>query len=43
MSCSNIECEYNRHGKCWNSNYSYHCDYRPMKTEEELKEVFKNG
>ena len=43
MSCSKEDCPYNKHGKCWNSNYSYNCDYRPMKTEEELKEIFKNG
>ena len=27
-SCSNIECKYNINGKCWNSNYSFNCDYR---------------
>ena len=31
MGCSKKECDYNRHGKCWNSNYSYQCSYRPLK------------
>ena len=28
-SCSNIECQYNVNGKCWNSNNSYNCGHRP--------------
>lgn len=35
MSCSKIDCTYNRHGKCWNSNYSYECPYRPKNRREE--------
>lgn len=33
MSCSKIDCDYNKHGKCWNSNYSYDCSHRPKKEE----------
>lgn len=40
MECSNKGCEYNIHKKCWNSNYSYECPYRPHKTKEQvLKEL----
>lgn len=35
MSCTRIECEYNKNGKCWNSNYSYDCSYRPRREENE--------
>ena len=27
-SCSNMECDYNKHGKYWNSNGSYKCETR---------------
>ena len=33
MSCTKIDCLYNKHGKCWNSNYSYDCQYRLKKGE----------
>ena len=26
--CSKIDCNYNKNGKCWNSNYSYDCGHR---------------
>ncbi|AXF52447.1 MAG: ribosome associated inhibitor A [Caudoviricetes sp.] len=26
--CRDRECYYNKHGKCWNSNYSFMCDKR---------------
>lgn len=39
-SCSNIPCPYNKHGKCWNSNYSFKCKYRPEISKEELEEMF---
>ena len=29
LSCSKVECKYNKNGKCWNSNYSYDCKHRP--------------
>lgn len=28
LHCSNTQCEYNKHGNCWNSNYSYNCKHR---------------
>ncbi len=28
MKCSKVTCDYNKNGKCWNSNYSYHCPHR---------------
>ena len=31
LLCSKTECEYNKNGKCWNANYSYNCDHRPIK------------
>lgn len=31
MSCSKTDCPYNKNGKCWNSNYSHDCEYRPKK------------
>lgn len=33
MGCSKIDCDYNRNGKCWNSNYSYKCPYRNKREE----------
>jgi hypothetical protein len=35
MSCSKNDCKYNRHGHCWNSNYSYDCPYRPKIENKE--------
>ena len=44
MSCTNKNCEYNKHVRCWNSNYSYKCSHRPHKTKEQiLKELNANG
>ena len=31
MLCSNTDCKYNVNGRCWNSNYSYDCNYRIKK------------
>lgn len=31
LSCSNVNCECNRNGKCWNSDYSHECNYRPRR------------
>lgn len=42
MFCSKHNCNYNVNGRCWNSNYSFKCGHRKHKTEEELKEMFKN-
>lgn len=28
-SCSKLDCYYNKDGRCWNSNHSYHCGHRP--------------
>jgi len=35
--CSKLDCPYNKDGKCWNSNYSTDCPYRPS------REVIDNG
>lgn len=43
ITCSNSECQYNKSGRCWNSNYSHDCSYRPKKTKAELKEMFHNA
>lgn len=43
MKCSKTNCPCNKNGRCWNSNYSYDCGHRPLKTEEELKEEFKDA
>lgn len=40
--CSNRECLYNKHGRCWNSNYSYNCGHREHKIINEVREMFKN-
>ncbi len=29
MSCSKRDCEYNKDGRCWNSNHSFDCGHRP--------------
>ena len=34
-SCTNIDCPYNKEGKCWNSNGSYECLYRPKEVINE--------
>ena len=28
LTCSKTSCKYNKHGKCWNSDYSYNCQHR---------------
>lgn len=28
LNCTKADCEYNKSGKCWNSNYSYNCSHR---------------
>lgn len=33
IKCSNLSCKYNRHGDCWNDNYSYDCPHRPKKED----------
>ena len=35
MKCSNTECKYNLDGNCWNANYSYNCNHRPIKGDVE--------
>lgn len=42
MSCSKNDCLCNKHGKCWNSNYSFKCQHRLHKTEEEVRIVYEN-
>lgn len=34
LDCSNISCEYNINGKCWNSNFSNDCGHRLKESEE---------
>jgi hypothetical protein len=29
IGCSNLECNYNVNGRCWNANHSYECSHRP--------------
>lgn len=41
MECSKTQCDYNRHGRCWNSNYSYQCIHR--NTNEETKNLLNRG
>lgn len=31
MTCSKEQCNYNKNGKCWNSNYSFNCGHRIIK------------
>lgn len=31
LQCSKLECEYNRGGRCWNSNESFDCGHRILK------------
>ena len=31
LQCSNLECPYNTNGRCWNSNNSNNCGYKPIK------------
>lgn len=31
LQCSNIDCPFNINGKCWNSNNSNNCGYKPIK------------
>lgn len=33
ISCSNELCEFNKNGKCWNTNCSANCPYKPKKEE----------
>ena len=28
MKCSKTDCDYNKEGRCWNSNYSFDCKHR---------------
>lgn len=30
LNCSKNDCPYNKNGKCWNSNNSAHCKYKPI-------------
>lgn len=45
MTCSKIQCEYNKHGKCWNSNHSYKCGHRIIKENpnDETKNLLNRG
>lgn len=40
--CSKHDCLYNKNGRCWNSNYSHKCAHRPLKTIEDIRELFKD-
>lgn len=35
ISCTKGDCRYNIDGKCWNANYSYNCQYRKEKTDND--------
>ena len=32
INCDRTNCKYNKHGKCWNSNNSYHCNHKIVMT-----------
>lgn len=34
MGCSKTDCPFNKNGKCWNSNNSEKCGYKPIKEME---------
>lgn len=40
--CKHRCCEYNVDGRCWNSNHTFDCGKRKLKTREELEEMFKD-
>lgn len=42
MSCTKLDCLYNKHGKCWNSNYSYNCCHRLDRAKEEARKMYEN-
>jgi len=44
--CSKAECPYNKHSRCWNSNYSFNCGHRVIKEmgkKEETINLVKRG
>lgn len=45
QSCKDIDCPYNRHGKCWNSNNTVKCSNREKEEEkdDETKNLLNRG
>lgn len=45
VGCSKIDCEYNRHGKCWNSDNSVQCGHKIILTNpnDETKNLLNRG
>lgn len=45
MGCSKGNCEYNIHGRCWNSNGSYKCGHKHimMNPNDETKHLLNRG
>ncbi len=45
LSCSKTECDYNKDGKCWNSNGSFKCGHRIIKKNpnDETKNLLNRG
>jgi hypothetical protein len=39
MNCNKTSCEYNKNGKCWNSNHSYSCNHRIIIENEDKEET----
>lgn len=37
LGCSNLECNYNVNGKCWNCNETYDCGHRILRRNENEK------
>ena len=35
IGCSKIDCDFNKDGRCWNSNYSFDCPYRIRRDDNE--------
>ena len=40
MKCSKGDCDYNKDGRCWNSNYSYPC---PHRIDDPTKHLLNRG
>lgn len=38
LQCSNINCPFNVNGKCWNTNNSYNCGFKPINRDGDKNE-----